>query len=386
MEFLVMEAVVGFMILLYLFETYLDVRQYAVLKKRPTPPISQGVISPEKLRKSRAYSIDKSRLHFVHEFAYILVDCMILLYNILPWLWEGSGSFLVCIGLNAENEFLHSFSFLAAMTMLSQIFELPFSLYSTFVIEALHGSNEKTIWQFSTELLLGQCITWVFGALIVAAAIVLEQYGGSHWVFYLWAYSSLGSIATTILYPQFIAPIFNKFILAYMFGVRKKILVLSDTLTKQCQDTDEIVAIIAHEMGHWKLNHTVHAFVAMQVPALLQFGLFSLVWQSNALFQIFGFDTQTVVIGFYIYQHIVMPVQRLLEFFMNLLSRSSEFMADAFAKDLGYGSALQAVLIKLQNCNQSAVNTDPWYSAYHYSHPPLAERLSALDELMKKPN
>uniref|UniRef100_A0A2N9IQ23 CAAX prenyl protease n=1 Tax=Fagus sylvatica TaxID=28930 RepID=A0A2N9IQ23_FAGSY len=346
------------MILLYLFETYLDVRQYAVLKKRPTPPISQVVISPEKLRKSRAYSIDKSRLHFVHEFAYILVDCMILLYNILPWLWEGSGSFLVCIGLNAENEFLHSFSFLAAMTMLSQ----------------------KTIWQFSTELLLGQCITWVFGALIVAAAIVLEQYGGSHWVFYLWAYSSLGSIATTILYPQFIAPIFNKFILAYMFGVRKKILVLSDTLTKQCQDTDEIVAIIAHEMGHWKLNHTVHAFVAMQVPALLQFGLFSLVWQSNALFQIFGFDTQTVVIGFYIYQHIVMPVQRLLEFFMNLLSRSSEFMADAFAKDLGYGSALQA------NCNQSAVNTDPWYSAYHYSHPPLAERLSALDELMKKPN
>nr|XP_023890173.1 CAAX prenyl protease 1 homolog [Quercus suber] len=421
MEFLVIEAVMGVMFLLYLFETYLDLRQYAVLKLPTLPLISQGAISPERFRKFRTHSIDKSRLYFVHEFATTLVDCMILLHNILPWLWKRSGSLVSCIGLNAENEILHSLSFLAAMTLLSQIFEFPFSLYSTFVIEARHGSNEKTIGQFLKEWLLGQCISLLLGAPIVAAAVGIVQNGGSYLVIYFWLFSLLGSVATTTLYPRFIAPLFNKFTPlpngelrrkivnlaaslnfplekifvedgsgrtthshAYMFGVQKKSIVLNDALFKQCRGTDEITAIIAHEMGHWKLNHTVYAFVAMQVPALLQLGLFFFVRQSNALFQIFGFDTQPVVIGFYIYQHIVMPVQRLLEFCMNLLSRSSEFKADAFAKNLGYGRALRAGLIKLQDCNLSVVNTDPWYSAYRYSHPPLVERLNALDESMKK--
>ncbi|KAK7839284.1 caax prenyl protease 1 like protein [Quercus suber] len=381
MEFLVIEAVVGVMFLLYLFETYLDLRQYAVLKLPTLPLISQGAISPERFRKFRTHSIDKSRLYFVHEFATTLVDCMILLHNILPWLWKRSGSLVSCIGLNAENEILHSLSFLAAMTLLSQIFEFPFSLYSTFVIEARHGSNEKTIGQFLKEWLLGQCISLLLGAPIVAAAVGIVQNGGSYLVF--WLFSLLGSVATTTLYPRFIAPLFNKFTPlpngelrrkivnlaaslnfplekifvedgsgrtthshAYMFGVQKKSIVLNDALFKQCRGTDEITAIIAHEMGHWKLNHTVYAFVAMQ--------------------------------------HIVMPVQRLLEFCMNLLSRSSEFKADAFAKNLGYGRALRAGLIKLQDCNLSVVNTDPWYSAYRYSHPPLVERLNALDESMKK--
>ncbi|KAK4559310.1 hypothetical protein RGQ29_008508 [Quercus rubra] len=389
------------MILLYLFETYLDLRQYAVLKLPTLPLISQGAISPERFRKFRAHSIDKSRLYFVHEFATTLVDCMILLHNILPWLWKRSGNLVLCIGLNAENEILHSLSFLAAMTLLSQIFEFPFSLYSTFVIEARHGSNEKTIGQFLKEWLLGQCISLLLGAPIVAAAIGIVQNGGSYLVIYFWLFSLLGSVATTTLYPRFIAPLFNKFTPLPNGELRRKIVNLAASLNfplekifvedgsgrtthSHCRGTDEITAIIAHEMGHWKLNHTVYAFVAMQVPALLQLGLFFFVRQSNALFQIFGFDTQPVVIGFYIYQHIVMPVQRLLEFCMNLLSRSSEFKADAFAKNFGYGRALRAGLIKLQDCNLSVVNTDPWYSAYRYSHPPLVERLNALDESMKK--
>ncbi|KAK9983595.1 hypothetical protein SO802_033120 [Lithocarpus litseifolius] len=342
-----------------------------------------------------------SRLYFVHEFATTLVDCMILLHNILPWLWKRSGSLVLCIGLNAENEILHSLSFLAAMTLLSQIFEFPFSLYSTFVIEARHGSNEKTIGQFLKEWLLGQCISLLLGAPIVAAAIGIVQNGGSYLVIYFWLFSLLGSVATTTLYPRFIAPLFNKITPLPNGELRRNIVNLASSLNfplekifvedgsgrtthSHCRSTDEITAIIAHEMGHWKLNHTVYAFVAMQVPVLLQLGLFFFVRQSNALFQIFGFDTQPVVIGFYIYQHIVMPVQRLLEFCMNLLSRSSEFKADAFAKNLGYGRALRAGLIKLQDCNLSVVNTDPWYSAYRYSHPPLVERLNALNESMKK--
>ncbi|GAY51454.1 hypothetical protein CUMW_134310 [Citrus unshiu] len=82
--------------------------------------------------------------------------------------------------------------------------------------------------------------------------------------------------------------------------------------------------------------------------------------------------------------HTVIPIQHLVSFGLNLVSRSFEFQADAFAKKLGYASALRAGLVKLQEENLSAMNTDPWYSAYHYSHPPLVERLAAIDEPDKK--
>ncbi|XP_021887808.1 CAAX prenyl protease 1 homolog [Carica papaya] len=172
---------------------------------------------------------------------------------------------------------------------------------------------------------------------------------------------------------------------AYMYGFFKnKRIVLYDTLIQQCKNEEEIVAVIAHELGHWKLNHTMYSFIAMQILTFLQFGGYTLVRNSSDLFRSFGFDTQPVLIGLIIFQHTVIPIQHLVSFALNLVSRSFEFQADAFAKKLGYSSTLRAALVKLQEENLSAMNTDPWYSAYHYSHPPLVERLAALDEPGKK--
>ncbi|XP_057967049.1 CAAX prenyl protease 1 homolog isoform X2 [Malania oleifera] len=409
------------MILLYLLETYLALRQHAALKLPMLPVVLQGIIRPEKFKKSRSYMIKQSYLHVVRETATVLVDCMILLHRILPWLWKMSGSFLGYIGLNAENEILHTLSFLMVVMIWSQIFELPFSLYSTFMIEARHDYNGQTLSQFFKDLFIGLGICSLFGAPVAAAIILIIQRGGCCLVIYLWAFSFLASVALTTVYPLLIAPLFNKFTPlpngelrtkvenlahslnfplkdifladgsrrsthsnAYMYGFFKKNIVLDDTLTKQCKDTGEVVAIIAHEMGHWKLHHTIYAFFRLQVLALLQFGVFDLVRKSSYMFQTFGFDTQPIIIGFFIFQHVVMPAQRLLSFGMNLLSRYSEFEADAFAKNLGHGTALRAALVNLQEQNLSAVNTDPWYSAYHYPHPPLAERLAALNEMDKK--
>ncbi|KAG8363307.1 hypothetical protein BUALT_Bualt19G0008600 [Buddleja alternifolia] len=154
---------------------------------------------------------------------------------------------------------------------------------------------------------------------------------------------------------------------------------------KACKnDEEEVVAVIAHELGHWKLNHTMYSFIAVQILTLLQFGGYTLVRNSKDLFQSFGFDTQPVLIGLIIFQHTVIPLQHLVSFLLNLVSRAFEFQADAFAKKLGYAAPLRAGLIKLQEENLSAMNTDPWYSAYHYSHPPLVERLAAIDEPDKK--
>ncbi|XP_027108408.1 CAAX prenyl protease 1 homolog [Coffea eugenioides] len=422
MAFPFMEAVVCFMILMYLFESYLDLRQHAALKLPTLPKTLEGVISQEKFEKSRAYSLDKSNFHFVHEFFTILMDSAILFFGILPWFWKKSGEFLVLAGLDAENEIFHTLAFLAGVMFWSQITDLPFSLYSTFVIEASHGFNKQTIWLFFRDMIKGIALAVVIGPPIVAAIIVIVQKGGPYLAIYLWGFMFVLSLVMMTLYPILIAPLFNKFTPlpdgelrakieslasslkfplkklfvvdgstrsshsnAYMYGFfNNKRIVLYDTLLQQCKKDEEVVAVIAHELGHWKLNHTMYSFIAVQILTFLQFGGYILVRNSKDLFQSFGFDTQPVLIGLIIFQHTVIPLQHLVSFGLNLVSRSFEFQADAFAKKLGYSLALRAGLVKLQEENLSAMNTDPWYSAYHYSHPPLVERLAALDEPDKK--
>ena len=172
---------------------------------------------------------------------------------------------------------------------------------------------------------------------------------------------------------------------AYMYGFyNSKRIVLYDTLLSQCQDQEEVVAVIAHELGHWKLSHTMYSSVAMQALSLLQFGGYTLVRNSRDLFFGFGFTTQLVLIGLILFQHTIMPLHHLVSFAFNLVSRAFEFQADAFARSLGFKEPLRAGLIKLQEENLSAMNTDPWYAAYHYSHPPHVLRLQALDQASKK--
>ncbi|KAJ8573189.1 hypothetical protein K7X08_009700 [Anisodus acutangulus] len=422
MAFPYLEAVIGFMILMYIFESFLDVRQHAAHKLPTLPKPLVGVISQEKFEKSRAYSLDKSYFHFVHEFVTILMDCSILYFRILPWFWKRSGEFLVYLGLNAENEIFQTLSFLAGVMIWSQITDLPFSLYSTFVIEARHGFNKQTMWLFFRDMIKGIALAIVIGPPIVAAIIVIVQKGGPYLAIYLWGFMLILSLVMMTIYPVLIAPLFNKFTPlpqgelrlkienlasslkfplkklfvvdgstrsshsnAYMYGFFKnKRIVLYDTLIQQCKNDEEIVAVIAHELGHWKLNHTMYSFIAVQILTLLQFGGYTLVRNSKDLFQSFGFDTQPVLIGLIIFQHTVIPLQHLVSFGLNLVSRAFEFQADAFAKKLGYAAPLRAGLVKLQEENLSAMNTDPWYSAYHYSHPPLVERLAAIDDSDKK--
>ncbi|KAJ6818164.1 CAAX prenyl protease 1-like protein [Iris pallida] len=413
-----LEAVLGFIVLMYIFETYLDIRQHAALKLPSLPKPLEGVVSEEKFGKSRAYSLDKSHFHFVHEAVTVLMDVAILFFGVLPWFWKKSGEFVVYMGLNAENELIHTLSFLAGAMIWSQVTDLPFSLYSTFVIEERHGFNKQTMWLFFRDMFKGICLSVILGPPIVAAIIIIVQKGGPYLAIYLWAFMFVLSIVMMTIYPILIAPLFNKFTPlpdgelrekieklaaslkfplkklfvvdgstrsshsnAYMYGFfNNKRIVLYDTLIQQCKNEEEVVAVIAHELGHWKLNHTMYSFLAVQVLTFLQFGGYTLVRNSKDLFQSFGFETQPILIGLIIFQHTVLPLQHLVSFGLNLVSRAFEFQADAFAKKLGYCKALRAGLVKLQEENLSAMNTDPWYSAYHYSHPPLVERLYALDD------
>ncbi|GJN21846.1 hypothetical protein PR202_gb09365 [Eleusine coracana subsp. coracana] len=336
------------MILMYLFEAYLDNRQHRALKLPTLPKPLIGVISNEKFERSRAYSLDKSCFHCIHEAITIVMDTTILYYRVLPWFWKKSATLVTEVGLNAENEMIHP-------CVLSWCHGL--------VTEARHGFN---------------------------------KIGGPYLALYLWGFMFALALLMMTIYPVVIAPLFNKFtplpegVLrekieklaaslkfplkklfvvdgstrsshsnAYMYGFFKnKRIVLYDTLIQQCSNEDEIVSVIAHELGHWKLNHTVYSFVAVQLLMFLQFGGYTLVRNSKDLFESFGFEDQPIIIGLIIFQHTIIPLQHLLSFCLNLVSRAFEFQEE----------------------NLSAMNTDPWYSAYHYSHPPLVERLQALDD------
>lgn len=422
MAFPYLEAVVGFMVFMYFFETYLDMRQHSALRLPKLPLPLVGVVSQDKFEKARAYSLDKSYFHFIHAAVTIIEDSAILLVGALPWLWEKTGVIVENLGFDANNEIYRTLAFLATTTIWSQVTELPFSLYSTFVIEARHGFNKQTLWLFFKDLFLGLGLMVLLGPPVVAAMIVIVQRAGPYLAIYLWAFILVLSLLLMAIYPVLIAPLFNKFTRlpdgqlrekindlaaslkfplkklfvidgstrsshsnAYMYGFyNSKRIVIYDTLIQQCKNEDEVVAVIAHELGHWRLNHTMYSFVAMQILTLLQFGGYTLVRNSKELFESFGFHSQPILIGLILFQDAIMPLHHLVSFGLNLVSRAFEFQADAFASKLGYAIPLRAGLIKLQEENLSAMNTDPWYSAYHYSHPPLVERLAALDDGEKK--
>ncbi|TXG63601.1 hypothetical protein EZV62_010595 [Acer yangbiense] len=133
------------MIVMYFFETYLDLRQHAAHKQPILPKTLEGVISQEKFEKARAYSLDKSHLHFLHEFVTVVMNSAILLFRILPWFWKKSGSFLVLVGLDAENEILHTLAFLGGVMLWSQVCAPVSSMNLLCTVPTDYGSYNRSV-------------------------------------------------------------------------------------------------------------------------------------------------------------------------------------------------------------------------------------------------
>jgi len=175
---------------------------------------------------------------------------------------------------------------------------------------------------------------------------------------------------------------------AFMFGFGKnKRIVLFDTLLTQVSD-DEILAILGHELGHWKLGHTLSNFVITQLYTGAMFYSFGLVFNSIELFSAFGFSSETkapTMIALLLFtQTVWAPLDKCVSFAMTVFSRYNEFGADEFSVNLGMSRDLQSGLCKIHLENLGAMNPDKLYSTYHYSHPPLVERLGRMMELDAK--
>lgn len=153
--------------------------------------------------------------------------------------------------------------------------------------------------------------------------------------------------------------------------------------------SDEILAILGHELGHWKLGHTWSNFIVTQLYMGAAFYFFSLTYGARDLYSAFGFNdlsrpTPTIVALLLFFQTLWAPVDKVLSFIMTVVSRMNEFAADRFSANLGMSKKLQSGLCKIHLENLGAMCPDRFYSMYHYSHPPLVERLRAMMELDKK--
>lgn len=377
-----------------------------------------------KFSKSQSYGLDKVNFSIFSSIYAVAEEVIYVLYGFLPYVWDTACNIGSKYGwTETENEIKITLIFFGIVTIIGTITSLPFELYSTFEIEKKHGFNKQTLRLFFTDKIKGLVLQAVFGGPFVALLLKIIFVSGDKFYLYVWAFTFVFSVIMMTLVPVVIMPLFNKyeklpdgplkdsiynlagklsfpltklFVMdgstrsshsnAFMFGFMKnKRIVLFDTLIEQVSN-DEILAILGHELGHWKMGHTVTNFVVTQVYTGFMFYFFSLCYNSHELYRAFGFDDEsrpipTIIALVLFTSSIWAPVDKTLSFVMTVHSRKCEFEADEFSVNLGMSSKLQSGLCKIHLENLGAMSPDHWYSTYHYSHPPLVERLSAMMKL-----
>ncbi|KAJ3130048.1 CAAX prenyl protease 1 [Nowakowskiella sp. JEL0407] len=404
------EAVLGFSYAIFIWENYL--RKFG---ETSVPKLLKEVVPGEDFTKAQEYGRAKSKFGFVSGAFSQLQTTIIFLFDLIPYFWSVSDLLLDRFGVQ-KNEIITSLLFVVIISVLSTLINIPFSLYYTFVLEEKFGFNKQTIGLFFVDMIKSLAISLIIGLPVLAGFLKIIQ-TFSNFFLYIWLFMLAFQFVMTLIFPTVIQPLFNtftplkegelkekivelaksiKFPLtkifvidgskrsshsnAYFFGFWKiKRIVLFDTLLEQAND-DEILAVLAHELGHWSYNHVFKTLAVSQVHLFVVFYLFSLFIHDTQLYKSFGFSEQPILIGFLLFQFIYSPVESVMGFLMNILSRKHEFEADSFAKSLGYSKFLKSGLVKLHLKNLGSMNPDKLYSAYHYSHPPLIERLEALED------
>jgi len=407
----------------YLLETYLDLRQYRLFKVKKKPA-ELTYVTQDEFEKAQHYGGDKCRFGF---FTSLYAQLELTAFHLLgyyPATWALSAYVLdELFGKDANRSTIQiTMMFYVIDAWIQTIFSLPQQLWSTFVIEARHGFNKQTIGLFFADQIKGLLLSCLIGGPLLALFVYVIEWGGEKFYIYVGALMLALQIVAIPVYANFIQPCFNKveplpegslrtsieamaskihfpltglYVIdgskrsshsnAYFYGFFKsKRIVLFDTLINQCSES-QVCAVLGHELGHWKCNHTIKNMMLSQLQTLAMFYAFGWMIHNPALYSDFGFhgSVRPTYIGLAFFMCVWSPISHVLGFIGNCLSRHFEFQADEFAQKLGYGTELQGGLITLQKENKGTMIPDPIYSAYHHSHPPLLERLRAVEEAMK---
>jgi STE24 endopeptidase len=389
--------------------------RYVAAHRHAVPPAFNRTVSLEAHQRAADYTLAKGRFGILSTAFGSVVLLGWTLLGGLDWL----NVKLLSHVQPAWGDMAYQLALLLGFTLIGAALELPFDLWSTFRIEQRFGFNRTTPKLFFTDLVKGLLVGAVIGLPLAALILWIMQATGRWWWLWAWAAWAAFNLIIMVLYPTVIAPLFNKFEpladatlasrvqalmqrcgfaakgLFVMDGSRRsahgnayftglgaaKRVVFFDTLLAKLSP-EEVEAVLAHELGHFKHRHVTKRIAAMMLLSLA--GLAALGWLASQPAFYTGLGVQPNIgtpnnaLALLLFM-IVVPV---FGFFasplMSRLSRRHEFEADAYACAQASGSDLASALIKLHEDNAATLTPDPLYVRFYYSHPPAGERLAAL--------
>ncbi len=393
----------------FILERWLD---YLNLKNTSDelPAELEDVYETERYKESQAYKRTNNRFSFLTSSFNLVV--------ILLMFFLGGFAYVNQIAYSlSDNYILIALIFFGILMIASDILNTPFDIYDTFVIEEKYGFNKTTPKTYILDKLKGWLLGAILGGGIFALIIWFYQLTGQNFWIWAWLLASVFMIFMTMFYSNLIVPLFNKqtpleegelrsaiedfaekagFTLinvyvidgskrstkanAYFSGLgSKKRIVLFDTLINDLS-TEEIVAVLAHEIGHFKKKHTLTGTIISILQTGLTLFLFSLFLNNPALSEALGVQEPNFHISLIAFGVLYTPITIILGLFVNHFSRKNEFEADKFAAKKYDANALISALKKLSSKNLSNLTPHPLYVFFHYSHPPLLKRVRALKE------
>ena len=402
-------TVIGF----YLLDVFSNLLNLKALKPE-LPEEFKDVFDAEKYAQSQAYTRETTKFGLLESSFSLLVFLLFWWLGGFQWLdglVRGFGYGPIVTGL----------IFVSFLVLAGQLLSLPFNLYDTFVIEEKFGFNKMTGKTFFTDTVKNLFLSALLGLPLFALLLYLFQnptFSNSAW-FIAWIVTTLFQLFLLFIFPKYILPLFNKFepledgelrqgieamakkcdfpltgifemdgskrstkSNAYFagFGKHKKI-ALFDTLIKK-HTVPELVAVLAHEIGHFKKKHIVKTLILGILQMGVIFYLLGLFLNNRALFDAFGVEQTSVYLSFIFFSFLLSPLSKLIGVGMAIFSRKNEFEADAFAVEVtGSATPLITALKTLSKDNLSNLTPHPFYVFINYSHPPMTERLAALRAL-----
>ncbi len=397
-----------------LFQLALNLINISYLRRHrnDVPRVFQGKVDREKFSRIAAYTADSTRFGIGARLFDQGLLLVILLTGFLPWLAAVINT--LHIGFMGSG-----LIFFAILTLISNLLDIPFDLYSTFVIEDRYGFNTRTIRLWFSDWIKGMAISYLLGGIVISLLLALVNYFKDTWWFLAWIGISMFELLILWLYPVLIAPLFNKFepiasreletkigtlmakaglavkgvfqmdagkrskhTNAYFTGLgRTKRIVLFDTLLASHSD-DEILSVLAHETGHWMKKHLIKQLILLEALSLI--GLFTVAklldWQ--LIYQTFGFQARIDYIGLFLVPVILSPLGYFLRPVGSAISRRYERQADDVVVELMETTRpMKDALIRLSADNLANLVPHPLYSWFNYSHPPPVQRIERLEKL-----
>jgi len=410
-----MEPLLLTVLVLYLLtqgvENYLTYLNLKHLKEHgaDVPSAFAGAIDDNVLIKMRDYTVEQSRVDLVGSFVDCVATVIFLFCGVLDWY----NSWIVGLGWSFVPS---AVLFFLLLNYAEMVLKIPFSLYATFHIEKRYGFNTQSVGLWVVDFIKGLVVSTVLSVVLLAGLFWFIKSVEQYWWLVAWAFLLCFSVFMLYLSPYVIEPLFNKFTPisdaaleerikkmmgkaglsisrvftmdaskrsthsnAYFSGIgHVKRIVLFDTLLESSSG-DEILAILAHEAGHWKKKHIFKRLAVMEIVALIGLYIAFLLVQGDGIALLFGLAQPTVYAKLLLVGFLGSLLAFPLKPFSSLYSRKHERQADDFAVNLtGNPKALAQSLINLGKDNLANLHPHPWYAAIYYSHPPLVQRVNRL--------